>query len=283
MSPRPTVLGFEKYHGIGNDFLVVELADASALQPSDAVALCDRHFGVGGDGVLIVSPAEGARARMTVLNADGSRPEMCGNGLRCVALYLARKDGHASSEFAVLTDAGPRLCHVETAPSGAEGSVRTSMGRGVLGADFSFTDEGESFRLHRVSMGNPHAVCFREPISDSRLDRVGSTISAQEPGGTNVEVVTVEGPRDLRVAVWERGVGRTLACGTGAVGTVVVAASLGKVPFGEPVRVQLPGGVVTVTVEPSLETSFEGPAEFVFRGETRLPTPPKNSPTRLES
>lgn len=271
---------FEKYHGIGNDFIVVEALSGTAITPQDAMRLCDRHFGIGADGVLIVSPVQSsseglhanavARARMTVLNADGSRPEMCGNGLRCVALYLARKAGEAESEFTVLTDAGIRHCYVKQQPDTRLGSVRTSMGRGVVGAPFAFTDAGETFEFRRVSMGNPHAICFRPPLTDSDLDRVGSQVSAGEPGGTNVEIVTVRGPRELDVAVWERGVGRTLACGTGAVGTVVIAATLGKVPFDEPVTVHLPGGAVAVTVSRELDTSFEGPAEFVFRGETAL-------------
>jgi len=277
-------LRFEKYHGIGNDFLVVAAPSPEALSPEDAVRLCDRHFGIGGDGVLVVSPGERARAQMTVLNADGSRPEMCGNGLRCVALYLARKAGQKRAEFTVLTDAGPRLCHVELSENGKLGQVRTSMGRGVLGQSFVYeaphshgssaggaaSPEDAPFSFQRVSMGNPHAVCFREPISSAQLDEIGSTISAAEPGGTNVEIVTQRGPRELEVAVWERGVGRTLACGTGAVGATVVAAKLGKVPFDEAITVRLPGGSVLVTVCSDLATFFEGPAEFVFEGQTAL-------------
>lgn len=273
-------LRFEKYHGIGNDFLVVEAPSTEALSPEDAIRLCDRHFGVGGDGVLLVSPSERARAQMTVLNADGSRPEMCGNGLRCVALYLARKAGQDRAEFTVLTDAGPRHCHVQLGPSGKLGQVRTSMGRGVLGESFVYEARSLSpcaaasnnapFSFQRVSMGNPHAVCFREPISNAELDDIGSSISGAEPGGTNVEIVTQRGPRELEVAVWERGVGRTLACGTGAVGATVVAAKLGKVPFDEAITVNLPGGSVLVTVCSDLATFFEGPAEFVFEGHTAL-------------
>jgi diaminopimelate epimerase len=288
-------LRFEKFHGIGNDFLVVEVPSPDALGPADAMRLCDRHFGIGGDGVLLVSPAESARARMTVLNADGSRPEMCGNGLRCVALYLARRARQSHAEFTVLTDAGPRFCHVEVQPNGTAGQVRSSMGRGELGAPFDhpFVPGGPSrlgstqasaagdlvatsgfesafLSFHRVSVGNPHAVCFHEPITGEELDHVGSSVSAAERGGLNVEIVTQRGPRELEVAVWERGVGRTLACGTGAVGATVVAAKLGKVPFDEAITVRLPGGSVLVTVCSDLTTFFEGPAEFVFEGQTEL-------------
>src|SRR5690606_31528239 len=121
------MIEFQKYHGLGNDFLIVETQSPSDLSVARAMELCDRHFGVGGDGVLLVSPAEdtSARARMTVINADGSQPEMCGNGLRCVALYLAQKGGEDITSFSILTDAGLLRCDVER--SGTRGQIGTEI------------------------------------------------------------------------------------------------------------------------------------------------------------
>lgn len=265
-------LAFTKYQGIGNDFLVVSALHPEALTPDDAIRLCDRHFGVGGDGVLIVSPGgPGARARMTVLNADGSRPEMCGNGLRCVALALVHQDGERSGEFLMETDAGPRTVSVAIDPEHPEaGLVRTGMGTGELGAPFSAEFDGGEFAFQAVSMGNPHAICFAKPITDAELDRLGPAVSGRFPAGSNVEIVTQESPLSLRVHVWERGVGRTLACGTGAVGSVVAAAARGLVPFEQEINVHLPGGSVTVRVGRDFSTELRGPAARVFAGSTDL-------------
>lgn len=265
-------LVFTKYQGTGNDFLVVPAPHPEALTPEDAMRLCDRHYGVGGDGVLIVSPGDaGARARMTVLNADGSRPEMCGNGLRCVALALVHEEGARSGEFVVATDAGPRATSITLDPDRPEaGLVRTSMGTGQLGDSFGAELDGGVFSFHPVSMGNPHAICFGPAISDAELDRLGPLVNARFPAGTNVEVVTQSGPLALDVHVWERGVGRTLACGTGAVGSVVVAATRGLVPFDQEITVRLPGGSVTVRVGRDLATELRGPATRVFAGSTDL-------------
>lgn len=270
-------LAFTKYQGIGNDFLVVSAAHPEALTPEDAIRLCDRHYGVGGDGVLIVSPGgAGTRARMTVLNADGSRPEMCGNGLRCVALALVHEalvhdGGSRSAEFVMGTDAGPRAASVTLdADRPDTGLIRTSMGTGELGAPFQVEFEGREYPFSFVSMGNPHAVCFRSAISDAELDRLGPLVNARFPSGTNVEIVTQRGERALDVHVWERGVGRTLACGTGAVGSVVAAATQNLVPFDQDITVRLPGGEVTVRVGRDRSTELRGPAARVFAGSTDL-------------
>jgi diaminopimelate epimerase len=261
-------LSFGKYEGAGNDFLLVEATSEQAVTPDAARALCDRHFGVGGDGVILVLPARAAaaRARMVVLNADGSRPEMCGNGLRCVALLLSQRDGREQTEFVVETDAGDRLTRVER--SGAEGFVTLGMGRGRLEPSLRFPVRGTEQEFLRVDMGNPHAIAFVEGVDTAELDRVGPALSGAISGGTNVEVVTLKGPRSIDVLVWERGVGRTLACGTGAAAVAVAAVTTGRSPFGEPLEVRLPGGALTLTVvEASLEVTLRGPARHVFSGQ----------------
>lgn len=268
-------LTFDKYQGLGNDFLVVRWEDPETFGVERARQLCDRHFGVGGDGVLLVSPptSAGARARMTVLNADGSRPEMCGNGLRCVALALAvegKARGTASSEsFVVDTDAGPRACKVELdAGSVPSALVTTHMGKAELQGQLTVRCGEEDYSFERVSMGNPHAIRFGAPESTARVDEYGPLVSSRVEGGSNVEFATVVTERRVDVVVWERGVGRTLACGTGAAATAVAAALAGHVPFDAPVTVRLPGGPLEISVRrEDLAVELRGPARWVFQGE----------------
>ena len=261
-------LGFGKYEGAGNDFLLVEVETETSVSPEDATKLCDRHFGVGGDGVLLVLPAakSGRRARMVVLNADGSRPEMCGNGLRCVALLLAEKDGVDQAEYVLETDAGDRAARVER--RGAVASVTLGMGVGKLGGTRRFEVKGREQDFLDVRMGNPHAIAFVHGVSTAELDVFGPEISHHTPGGTNVEVVSARSSGGFSVLVWERGVGRTLACGTGAAAVAVAAATTGRAPFDRPMVVELPGGELRLTVaEGSLDVTLEGPARHVFSGQ----------------
>lgn len=264
----PMEIAFEKYHGIGNDFLVVETDDPNLVSVERAMELCDRHYGVGGDGVLIVLPpvSTEARARMRVINADGSEPEMCGNGLRCVALHLARRAGENKASFIMDTGAGPLRCDVER--TGEQGRVGTEIGKGTALGPLEHGLRDEQYSFARIATGNPHAVCFREPISSELLDLLGPSVSARIEGGANVEIATVHSPTNIRVDVWERGVGRTLACGTGAAATVIAAVQGGLSPRGEPVRVQLPGGPLEITVDDTDRAYLAGPAEWVYSGRT---------------
>jgi diaminopimelate epimerase len=257
---------FDKYEGLGNDFIVVD-ADVP-FAASRVAELCDRHFGVGADGVLLVaSPlSPGSRATMIVQNADGSRPEMCGNGLRCVALHLARKDGVDRAEYVVDTDAGQRRCIVERATDTA--TVTIEMGRALPEGDYDAEFDGRAYSFRRVSIGNPHAICLDGLLDPASVDRLGPLVSARIPGGTNVEFVGQRGPRSFDVIVWERGVGRTLACGTGAAATAAALALAGRAPFDEPLEIRLPGGPLEVFVaKGTLEVRFRGPARRVFWGE----------------
>ena len=263
-------LHFEKYHGIGNDFLVVDVDDPAQISIEHARRLCDRHFGVGADGVLLVSPAQtpGARARMSVINSDGSTPEMCGNGLRCVALHLARRSREPRAEFLVDTGAGPLLCNVVDEPAGA--LIGTQIGKGTPLGEVVTDVAGEPARFFRLSTGNPHAICFRAPISSEELDRVGPKLSSQISGGVNVEIATLTSATEIAVTVWERGVGRTLACGTGAAATAIEAVRQGKCPPQTALTVNLPGGPLEITVSEDLSAYLRGPAEHVYSGTTEL-------------
>ena len=257
---------FDKYEGLGNDFLVVE---ASEPLPAGVVeGLCDRHFGVGADGLLVVGlpRSSGAQASMIVQNADGSRPEMCGNGLRCVALHLARAAGAARADVVVDTDAGPLRC--ETTRDGDWASVALDLGRAHALGDHVSVFDGAPLVFRRISIGNPHAVCIDGPLDPAIVDRLGPLVSSQIPGGANVETVVHRGGRTFELVVFERGVGRTLACGTGAAATAAALALAGRAPYGVPLEMVLPGGMLEVRVaEGTLDLHLRGPARRVFSGE----------------
>ena len=268
----PMVLRFGKYEGIGNDFLVVEADSETALGPEQARKLCDRHYGVGGDGVLLAAPpiTAGAHGRMVVLNSDGSRPEGCGNGLRCVALALARRAGQARAELIIDTDAGPRTALVET--RGDVADVTVSMGLAKRDGAVKAVHRGEELTFQRVSMGNPHAIVFDVACTEQELDELGPRISKSLPGGSNIEFVHAVGPATFEVLVWERGVGRTLACGTGAAAVAALAALEGRAPFDAPMTLRLPGGPLELTVRrEDLAVTLRGPARYVFSGEVPEP------------
>jgi diaminopimelate epimerase len=259
---------FEKYEGLGNDFIVVELAKGN-LAPEVVARLCDRHFGIGADGVLVVGPPRnpGSAAAMTVLNADGSRPEMCGNGLRCVAVFVAAKQKRDGGEVRIDTDAGTLACNLDG------GEVDVDMGRLLDMGVIEVVLDGRAHRFARVSAGNPHAITFA-PYTPAEIDVVGPRVATAPafPEGTNVEFAQLVDDGSIDLVVWERGVGRTLACGTGACATVAAACLQGKRSFGEPTLVRLPGGTLRISVERhSLATTMRGPARFVFDGEVAVP------------
>ena len=254
-------LAFEKWEGLGNDFVLIDAPGLGLDLDAHAVQrLCDRRYGVGAGGVLLVV-GEGSARRMIVRNADGSRPEMCGNGLRCVAAHLFTP----RSLQLIATDAGARVCEVR--PLSADRfEVNVQMGTARRGEDLVALIDGREHRFLTMDMGNPHAVTF-EAYDDRAVDVLGPAVAAIPPGGTNVELCRVEGGR-IAVTVWERGVGRTLACGTGACAVAAAACDTGRARFGTRVRVALPGGELEVTVdEDSRDVQMRGPARRVFSGE----------------
>ncbi len=258
-------LRFWKYHGLGNDFVVVE--GTELMSPARAAALCDRRRGIGADGVLTILPApDGGAAFMHIYNSDGSVAAMCGNGVRCVARHLAETRG-LSGEVVVETDAGPRRCTVHRGAGGVE-SVTVEMGRARIEGFQEFVVGPERIRALRVSMGNPHAVVLDGPDA-SRAGTVGPAIEAQVPGGVNVGFGHAAGSA-VDLVVWERGAGLTEACGTGACAAAVAALHEGLLVGPGPVTVRLPGGTLEISVGPDLAVRMKGPAEKVFEGETVL-------------
>ncbi|MDP9148352.1 MAG: diaminopimelate epimerase [Myxococcota bacterium] len=266
-STRPrTSLAFHKYEGTGNDFIVVDADSEEDLARERAVRLCDRHFGVGADGVLVVLPPRTATAdaRMRVVNADGSVPEMCGNGARCVALHVAQSRGIRVGTVRLDTDAGLRPCAVENASG--EGLVTVEMGSVRVLGDLVIDIEERSLEITIADAGNPHAVLFGN-FSRDDIEWLGPRLSTHAAfrGGTNVGFARyVEGGIDL--TVWERGVGITLACGTGACAAVAVACAAGRVTASRPVRVRLPGGPLEVTAFANHNVTLRGTARRVFSG-----------------
>ncbi len=287
---------FAKLHGLGNDFVVVDLrgggAEAERIQePLVATRVCSRRFGVGADGILAILPPLSGDARMRVINADGSEAEMCGNGLRCVAKYLVERDeGFAAlDELIIDTGAGPLRCRqVRDDDRGTVTNVQVEMGRpGLLRKEIPISGppaeravgaaiDGVRQAFTAVSMGNPHAVHFTEASGDalrSLAENIGPTVETHRafPERTNVEFARVVSSREIELVVWERGCGITLACGTGACATVVAACLEGLANVGEPVRVNLLGGPLEIEVAHDFTgVSMTGTATHVFDGDLTL-------------
>jgi diaminopimelate epimerase len=249
-----------KYHGLGNDFVLLDRrASGVDIVPQTARALCDRHFGLGADGVLVILPAPEALARMVVHNADGSVAEMCGNGIRCVVKHLVEQDHASPPGVRVATGAGVLACVVRY-DGGRVRDVEVEMGAPRVEGPRSV----EGVEGTTVSLGNPHFVLFDRPFEEAatlgpRLER-----NPAFPDRTNVEWVRLrDGGTD--VVVWERGVGLTLACGTGACAAAAAAVRSGRVPGGGWLTVRLPGGALEVKVEADLsQVRLRGPAAFVY-------------------
>lgn len=287
-----------KYHGAGNDFVVVDLRAGEPPGPSvqdAAVAqvVCDRHFGVGADGVLAVLPptSAGADATMRVINSDGSEAEMCGNGLRCFVKHLAERDPALSGRNALTIDTGfgPLTCDIGRRGASVE-TVSVEMGRprltrreipmtgppdeGCVAAPL--TVAGRQLALTAVSTGNPHAVSFVDetgPALMALARSLGPAIETHEwfPRKANVELAHLHAPDRIELVVWERGCGITLACGTGACATVVAACLRGLSTAGTDVAVTLPGGTLSIRVAPDLSgVRMTGPARHVFDSDLDL-------------
>lgn len=273
-------LPFYKYEGLGNDFLIVEKEALGGVRLSTerAIALCDRHRGVGGDGVLILDLAS---PRMDVINSDGSVPEMCGNGIRCAALHLARRAGESALEVSIDTLAGPHACLVVNG-AGAESVAVQMAPPSLMPCDLPLSSDkpwldhplevgSQTLRLSGVSMGNPHAVTFDE-VGDARL-QLGPQVQSDPhfPEGVNVGFVSDLEGSTMRLDVLERGAGWTQACGTGACAAAVAAVETGRARREQPISVRLPGGTLMITVgAPGQTVLMQGPARFVFQGETDL-------------
>jgi diaminopimelate epimerase len=270
-----------KYHGLGNDFVVLDRRAAGGdIAAASARTLCDRRRGVGADGVLVLLPSALADVRLSIHNADGSVPEMCGNGLRCVAKHVLERAGGRPEALSVETDAGLLTARALWGTLGVEalevdmGPARlvaphlpsSATGTPMVGAPVP----GTPFHGTAVSMGNPHLVLLDAPLEQASVWGPPLETAPGFPERTNVEFLAPDGS-GLRVVVWERGVGFTLACGTGACAALVAATLAGWVAPERYHPVALPGGVLSIRLSADLSrVTLRGPATYVFSTEVPL-------------
>jgi diaminopimelate epimerase len=272
---------FIKMQGLGNDYIYIDCLTTTVKGPAAlASKISDRHFGVGGDGLVLILPSPVAAARMRMFNADGSEAEMCGNAIRCVSKYLHDHRLVSQTHFEIETLAGIKKVEVHTVNSLVQ-TVRVDMGAPILdshrvpvdtGLDatigFPLTANGRSYHFTAVSMGNPHCVIFVPKITDAMVGEDGPVIERDPlfPRKTNVEFVQVVSKKSLTMRVWERGAGETLACGTGSC-AAAVAAMLNRLTENQ-VTVRLLGGDLQVEWDPvDNHVYMTGPAVEVFHGE----------------
>lgn len=278
---------FSKVHGLGNDFVLVDLRGGGALPQDEAGfarAVCDRRFGAGADGVLALLPSSVADARMRVLNADGSEAEMCGNGLRCVAKHIYDRDPIVRrAAIRIETGAGLMRCQVASDEEGRAQLVSVAMGRPhLLRGEVSMTGEpadrcleeplelgGRIFRVTALSMGNPHAVAFVDESTQlsSVAEQFGPLLEVHPwfPAKTNAGFARMAGLNRIELVVWERGCGITMACGTGACAAAVAACLTGRAEADRDLEVRLPGGCLQIIVARDYqEVTMRGPAAHVF-------------------
>ena len=272
---------FVKMHGCGNDYVFVNCLDEQVSDPAAlAKALSDRHFGVGGDGLILICPSQAADVKMRIFNADGSEAEMCGNGVRCAAKYAIDHGLTRANPLGVETLAG--IMVIEAAvEDGKVISATVDMGRPILeparipvktdrarAVDLPVAAGGEEFTMTCVSMGNPHAVMYVELVAAVALERLGPAMEHHQafPRRVNAHWVQVHSPREVSMRTWERGSGITLACGTGASAVCVAGVLTGRSE--RTITAHLPGGELLLEWrEADDHVYMTGPATEVFSGE----------------
>lgn len=273
---------FTKMHGCGNDYVYVNgFTEKVADKPKAVVALSDRHFGIGSDGVIFINPSQQADFEMEMYNADGTRAEMCGNGIRCVGKYVY--DHGMTDKTSITVESFGKVKYLDlTVENGKVVKVKVNMGKPELTAkdvpvvsvheqviDEEIIVKGKSYRMTCVSMGNPHAVVFMDDVEHLAIEEIGPYFENHErfPNRTNTEFVQVIDDSHVKMRVWERGTGETLACGTGCCATAV-ACVLNRL-MGAHVTVQVLGGEIEIYWDQKENLVYmTGPAVTVFEGET---------------
>ncbi len=272
---------FAKYHGLGNDFILIDnrMSETPRLTPAQAAALCDRHFGIGADGVIFALPGQqGTDYTMRIFNCDGSEPEMCGNGIRCLARFVADLEGITQPRSYTIHTLGGLI----TPKISADGLITVDMGEPILRAaeipttlgqpEQSVVNQpleaaGKTWEVTCVNMGNPHCVTFVDDVEAISLETIGSPIERHPvfPKKINVEFIQVVRSDYLKMRVWERAAGITLACGTGACASLVAAVLTDRCD--RRVTVELPGGCLLIEWSATDNHLYmTGPAERVFAG-----------------
>ncbi|MFC1980814.1 diaminopimelate epimerase [Chloroflexota bacterium] len=283
-------MNFNKMQSAGNDYVLLDTGETHRDWSQMAIAMCDRHLGIGADSLLLLLPSDVAQFQMRIFDLDGSEAEACGNGIRCLAKYIFEKGliAGGTDEISVETVAGVRKVKLNKKDGKLIG-IQANMGKPEFAADkipvtvnrdgadivdinsmlsYPVTVDGTELILNLVSMGNPHAVYFwQHPVADFSLSRLGPMVEnlAIFPNRVNFEIASVINRQQIEARAWERGVGETLACGSGACAIAVAAQLHGYVD--NKVDVNLPGGLLCVEWDGSGDVLLSGPAEIVFTGE----------------
>lgn len=261
---------FTKMHGLGNDYLYV-FGEVPENIAELSQKLSDRHFGAGSDGMIYISPSKVADFKMRIFNADGSEAKMCGNGIRCVGKYVYDKGYTDKTHLKIETLSGIKYLSLQLS-GGKVKSVTVNMGTAIPEKEKTLTVCGKEINLIPVSVGNPHAVIFVDDIEKAPILEVGPSLEHHEdfPDGVNVEFVQIISHNELRMRVWERGSGITMACGTGACAVTAAAIAKGICEREMPISVRLDGGTLKIQVDYSNTVTMTGPAKTVYEGETDI-------------
>ncbi|MCR5151037.1 MAG: diaminopimelate epimerase [Clostridiales bacterium] len=260
---------FTKMEGLGNDYLYHygELSDPAAV----SIKLSERHFGIGSDGIILILPSDSADFKMRIFNADGSEAKMCGNGIRCVGKYVYDKGYTDKTQLKIETLSGIKTLKLNVA-DGKVKSARVDMGKAVVSEPVILNVDGKKITTTPVSTGNPHAVTFVDDAENAPLTTTGPALEKHPyfPDGVNAEFAQIIGKNTIRMRVWERGSGITMACGTGSCATAAAAVQAGFCNKNEEITVILDGGKLTVTVLDDNTVIMQGPATKVCECEVEM-------------
>lgn len=281
------MLNFTKMTGIGNDYIYIDCTDGKKIKDIQNVTkkLSDRHFGIGADGIILIDKPDDEKAdfKMKIYNSDGSEAEMCGNGIRCVAKFIHDKNLSSKDKLSIQTLAGIKKVKILEDNNGNCKESIVDMGEPLFqdknipynvyeafNKDLDLDVDGKKMRFTVVSMGNPHAVTFVENLDEIQIEKIGPVVENNPifPNRTNVEFVQITDKNNIKIRVWERGVGETYACGTGACAAVVASGINGYTD--EIVNVELPGGKLKIEWSKDNHIYMQGPAETVFEGSLNL-------------
>lgn len=273
---------FTKMHGIGNDYIYFNCLEKEIENPEElSIKLSDRHFGVGGDGIVLILPSDKADFRMRMFNADGSEGKMCGNATRCIGKYVYEKGITDKKEITLETLSGIKTLKLSVNEKNKVESVEVNMGEAILNASeipVKFDKEkvinekvkiaDSEYNITCVSMGNPHCVVYMDEIDDLDLEKLGPKFENDSifPERVNTEFIKVIDENTLKMRVWERGSGETWACGTGACAAVVSSVLNGYCKYDTPIKIKLLGGELSIKFMKNGLVYMSGPAEFVFEG-----------------
>lgn len=253
---------FTKMQGLGNDYLYHfgEIENVEEM----SIRLSERHFGIGSDGIILILPSEKADFMMRIFNADGSEAKMCGNGIRCVGKFVYDNGYTDKTELVIDTLSGLRYLYM-TVTDGKVSEVTVNMGKGEVSEKKTINTSFGEVSLTPVSVGNPHAVIITDDAENAPLDTLGKEIEhhGEFPGGVNVEFLQIKSRTEVRMRVWERGSGITMACGTGACASVSVAVNAGLCDKNTDISVVLDGGVLKIKILDDGTVYMTGPAEKI--------------------